>query len=113
VLKRGEGTSVNLPTDNLIVIIAVGVTVGWPSTAVHGTGLGLISDMAIGIGDWLLLRLNVALDHGIVTLLINATIGAIILLLGRQRLARRLTIDARAALAIDSGKQRRPKMPSS
>jgi uncharacterized membrane protein YeaQ/YmgE (transglycosylase-associated protein family) len=88
VLKRvsGEGTSVNLSTDNLIVIIAVGVTVGWLSTAVHGTGFGLISDMAIGIvgaliGDWLLLRLNVGLDNGIVALLINATIGAIILVI--------------------------------
>jgi uncharacterized membrane protein YeaQ/YmgE (transglycosylase-associated protein family) len=86
VLKRGEGTSVNLPTDNLIVIIGVGVTVGWFSIAVHGTGFGLISDMAIGIvgaliGDLLVLRFNVGLDMGIVALLINAAIGAIILVL--------------------------------
>jgi len=77
---------VNLPTDNLIVIIGVGVTVGWFSTAVHGTGFGLISDMAIGIvgaliGDLLVLRFNVGLDMGIVALLINAAIGAIILVL--------------------------------
>jgi uncharacterized membrane protein YeaQ/YmgE (transglycosylase-associated protein family) len=76
----------HLPTDSLVVIIAVRVAVGWLSTAVHGTGFGLISDMAVGIvgaliGDWLLLRLNVGLGEGIVPLLINAAIGAIILVL--------------------------------
>jgi uncharacterized membrane protein YeaQ/YmgE (transglycosylase-associated protein family) len=51
-----------------------------------GGGFGLIGDLIIGvigafIGDWLLPRLNIHLGTGIVALIVNATIGAIVLLL--------------------------------
>jgi len=47
---------------------------------------GLVGDAAIGIvgaliGDWLLHRLGVHLSSGVIGLVINATIGAIVLLL--------------------------------
>ena len=52
---------------------------------VDGGGFGLIGDLIVGvagafIGDWLLPRLNIHLGVGIVALIINATIGAIVLL---------------------------------
>jgi uncharacterized membrane protein YeaQ/YmgE (transglycosylase-associated protein family) len=53
---------------------------------VRGSGFGLIADLVIGIigafiGDWLLPRIGIHLGTGIVSSIINATIGAIILLL--------------------------------
>jgi uncharacterized membrane protein YeaQ/YmgE (transglycosylase-associated protein family) len=47
--------------------------------------IGLIGDLLVGvvgafIGDWLLPRLSIHLGVGIVALIINATIGAVILL---------------------------------
>ena len=52
----------------------------------RGTGFGLIGDLIIGIigafiGDWLLPRIGVHLGTGIVAAIVNATIGAGILLL--------------------------------
>ena len=53
---------------------------------VRGNGFGLVGDAAIGIvgaliGDWLLHRLGVHFSSGVIGLVINATIGAIVLLL--------------------------------
>lgn len=52
----------------------------------RGAGFGLIGDIAIGIigafiGDWLLPRLGIHLGSETVSLIVNATIGAIVLLL--------------------------------
>jgi uncharacterized membrane protein YeaQ/YmgE (transglycosylase-associated protein family) len=49
-------------------------------------GLGLIGDLVLGIigafiGDWLLPRIGIRLGTGIVSAIINATIGAVLLLL--------------------------------
>ena len=57
-----------------------------PRRAVRGNGFGLVGDAAIGIvgaliGDWLLHRLGIHFSSGIIGLIINATIGAIVLLL--------------------------------
>jgi uncharacterized membrane protein YeaQ/YmgE (transglycosylase-associated protein family) len=53
---------------------------------VRGSGFGLFGDAAIGIvgaliGDWLLHRLRIHFGSGIIGLVINGTIGAIVLLL--------------------------------
>jgi uncharacterized membrane protein YeaQ/YmgE (transglycosylase-associated protein family) len=53
---------------------------------VWGVGLGLVSDLAVGvvgafIGDWLLPRFGIHLGVGTIALIINATIGAVLLLL--------------------------------
>jgi uncharacterized membrane protein YeaQ/YmgE (transglycosylase-associated protein family) len=52
---------------------------------VEGGGFGLISDLLVGlvgafIGDWLLPQLGIHLGVGIVALIINAFIGAVVLL---------------------------------
>jgi uncharacterized membrane protein YeaQ/YmgE (transglycosylase-associated protein family) len=77
----------HLTNESLLVILFVGLVAGWlAGQIVQGTGFGLIGDLLIGIvgafiGDWLLPQLNIHLGTGIVSLIINATIGAIVLLL--------------------------------
>jgi uncharacterized membrane protein YeaQ/YmgE (transglycosylase-associated protein family) len=72
---------------NLLVILAVGIISGWlAGKVVRGNGFGLVGDAAIGIvgalvGGWLLHRFGVHLGSGIIGLIINATIGAILVLL--------------------------------
>jgi uncharacterized membrane protein YeaQ/YmgE (transglycosylase-associated protein family) len=76
----------NLSNESLLVILVVGVVAGWlAGQVVRGGGFGLIGDLIVGIigafiGDWLLPRLDIHLGVGNVALVINATIGAIILL---------------------------------
>ena len=77
----------HLSNESLLVIILVGLIAGWLAGQVmRGAGFGLLGDLIIGllgafIGDWLLPRLNIHLGAGIVALIINALIGAIVLLL--------------------------------
>ena len=51
-----------------------------------GGGFGLIGDLIVGlvgafIGDWLLPRLGIHLGTGLLSLILNAFIGAVVLLL--------------------------------
>ncbi|HKN29351.1 MAG TPA: GlsB/YeaQ/YmgE family stress response membrane protein [Roseiarcus sp.] len=77
----------HLSDQGLIVILVVGVVAGWlAGKVVKGNGFGLVGGAAIGIvgallGDWLLHRLGIHLSAGIIGLVINAAIGAIVLLL--------------------------------
>ena len=77
----------HLSNESLLVILLVGLVAGWlASHVVQGTGLGLIGDMVIGVigafvGDWLMPQLGVHLGAGTIGAIINATIGAIPLLL--------------------------------
>jgi uncharacterized membrane protein YeaQ/YmgE (transglycosylase-associated protein family) len=77
----------HLSDQGLLVILVVGIVAGWlAGKIVRGNGFGLVGDAAIGIvgaliGDWLLHRLGVHFGSGIIGLVINATIGAIVLLL--------------------------------
>lgn len=76
-----------LSNQSLIVILFVGVIAGWlAGQIVAGGGFGIIGDLIVGvigafIGDWLLPRLGVHLGVGVIALIANAAIGAIILLL--------------------------------
>ena len=76
-----------LSDQGLIVILLVGLVAGWlAGKVVKGNGFGLVGDAAIGIvgalvGDWLLHRLGIHFSGGLAGLVINATIGAIVLLL--------------------------------
>ncbi len=76
-----------LSNQSLLVIIVVGIAAGWLAGRVmEGGGFGLIGDLIVGligafIGDWLLPRLGIHLGTGIVALMINAFIGAVVLLL--------------------------------
>lgn len=72
---------------SLFVILLVGVIAGWlAGKIVRGVGLGIFGDLLFGIlgafvGNWVLPRLGIHLGAGIVVSIINATIGAILLLL--------------------------------
>jgi uncharacterized membrane protein YeaQ/YmgE (transglycosylase-associated protein family) len=75
-----------LSSESLIVIIFVGIVAGWlAGKIIDGTGFGLVGDLIIGvigafIGDWLLPQLSIHLGTGIIAAIINATIGAALLL---------------------------------
>jgi uncharacterized membrane protein YeaQ/YmgE (transglycosylase-associated protein family) len=77
----------NLSNESLLVIVLVGIVAGWlAGKIVDGGGFGLIGDLIVGVigaffGDWLLPRLSIHLGVGIVPLIINAKMGAIVLLL--------------------------------
>jgi uncharacterized membrane protein YeaQ/YmgE (transglycosylase-associated protein family) len=72
---------------SLIVLLLVGLVAGWlAGKIVRGAGFGMIGDMIIGIvgaffGTWLLGMLGIFIGGGVVAAIINATIGAIVLLL--------------------------------
>ena len=76
----------HLSNESLLIIILVGIVAGWlAGKIVDGGGFGLIGDLIVGVvgafvGDWLLPRLHIHLGVGIVSLIINATLGAIVLL---------------------------------
>lgn len=77
----------HLSNQSLLIIIVVGIVAGWLAGRVmEGGGFGLVGDLIVGllgafIGDWLLPRLGIHLGVGIVALIINAFIGAVVLLL--------------------------------
>ena len=72
--------------ESLLVILFVGLVAGWlAGQIVQGTGFGIVGDLLIGIagafiGSWLLPQLGIHLGAGIVSAIINATIGALLLL---------------------------------
>ena len=76
-----------LSNQSLLVIIVVGIVAGYLAGRVmRGGGFGLIGDLVVGligafIGDWLLPRLGIHLGTGVIALIVNAFIGAVILLL--------------------------------
>jgi uncharacterized membrane protein YeaQ/YmgE (transglycosylase-associated protein family) len=81
-----EGIAVHLSDERMIVILLVGVAAGWLiGKVVRGNGFGLVGDAAIGIvgaliGDWLVPRLNFHFWSGLMGMIIDAAIGAIVLL---------------------------------
>ncbi len=77
----------HMSNENILVIILVGIVAGWlAGQIVQGTGLGVIGDLLFGIagafvGGWLLPRVGIHLGTGLVSAIINATLGAVVLLL--------------------------------
>jgi uncharacterized membrane protein YeaQ/YmgE (transglycosylase-associated protein family) len=77
----------HLSNESLLAIVLVGIVAGWlAGHVIRGGGFGLIGDLIIGligafIGDWLLPRLDIHLGVGIVASIVNAFVGAVILLL--------------------------------
>jgi uncharacterized membrane protein YeaQ/YmgE (transglycosylase-associated protein family) len=73
--------------EGLLIMLLVGLVAGWlAGQLVAGGGFGLIPDIAIGIvgaliGTWLLPLLGVHIGSGVVSAIIVATTGAVILLL--------------------------------
>jgi len=76
-----------LSSESLLVILLVGLAAGWlAGQIVQGTGFGLVGDVIIGIigafiGDWLMPQFGLYLGVGIVGAIVDATVGAIVLLL--------------------------------
>jgi uncharacterized membrane protein YeaQ/YmgE (transglycosylase-associated protein family) len=77
----------HLSNQSLLVILLVGIVAGWlAGKMVRGAGFGILGDLLIGIlgafiGNWLLPRVGVHLGAGVVSAIVNATVGAIMLLL--------------------------------
>jgi uncharacterized membrane protein YeaQ/YmgE (transglycosylase-associated protein family) len=77
----------HLSNESLVAIVLVGIVAGWLAGLVmRGGGFGLIGDLIIGligafIGDWVLPRLHIHLGVGIVASIVNAFVGAVLLLL--------------------------------
>ena len=71
----------------LIYFLLIGLVAGWlAGQIVRGTGFGIIGDLLVGvvgafIGSWLLPHFGIHLGAGIINAIVNATIGAILLLL--------------------------------
>ena len=77
----------HLSSESLLVILFVGLVAGWlAGQIVQGTGFGFVGDLIIGIagafiGSWLLPQLGIHLGSGLISAIVNATIGAVLLLL--------------------------------
>lgn len=76
----------HLSNERMIVILAVGALVGWLiGKVLRGNGFGLVGDAAVGVvgalvGEWLAPRLNFHFWSGLTGMIIDAAIGAIVLL---------------------------------
>jgi len=85
-LSDGDRT-MHMSGESLLIILAVGLIAGWLAGQIaRGTGFGIVGDLIIGIagafiGSWLLPQLDIHLGAGLLAAIINATIGALILLL--------------------------------
>jgi uncharacterized membrane protein YeaQ/YmgE (transglycosylase-associated protein family) len=77
----------HLSNQDLLVILLVGLVAGWlAGVLIRGSGFGLIGDVVIGwlgalIGHWLLPQLDIHLGTGIIAMIANALIGAVLLLI--------------------------------
>jgi uncharacterized membrane protein YeaQ/YmgE (transglycosylase-associated protein family) len=79
----------NLDMQSLLILIVVGILAGWlAGVIVRGYGLGLVGNLVVGVigaflATWLLPRLGIAFSVGnpMVTAILYATIGAVVLLL--------------------------------
>ena len=77
----------HLSNQSLLVILLVGIVAGYlAGRIVRGGGFGLIGDLVVGVlgafvGSWLLPRIGLHLGTGIISAIVNATLGAIVLLL--------------------------------
>ena len=76
----------NISTESLLVIICVGVVAGLiAGQIVQGTGFGILGDLIVGIagafvGSWVLPQFHIRFGDGIVAAIVDATIGAVLLL---------------------------------
>jgi uncharacterized membrane protein YeaQ/YmgE (transglycosylase-associated protein family) len=90
----------NLSGESLVIILIVGIAAGWlAGQIVRGAGFGLIGDLVVGVvgaflASALFPRLGFHVGTGIVSEILYAAVGAIVLLLilrlvsGRGRIGR-------------------------
>jgi len=78
--------AMHISGESLLVILIIGLVAGWlAGKIVEGSGFGLIGDMAVGIvgaliDSWLMPRLGIHIASGVLSAIIVATIGAVLLL---------------------------------
>ena len=76
-----------ISAEALLVVLLVGLIAGWLTAQVlQRASFGLVSDIAIGVcgatlGGWLLPQLGASPGEGFAAAVINATVGAVSLLL--------------------------------
>lgn len=76
-----------MPVETILIWLIVGAIAGWIAGAVvRGGGFGLVGDIVVGIlgafiAGWLFPRFGFHIGTGILSVIISAAIGAIILLL--------------------------------
>jgi uncharacterized membrane protein YeaQ/YmgE (transglycosylase-associated protein family) len=81
-----EGKDMPFSGEGIIITLVIGLIAGWAaSKLVNGTGLGLIGDILVGIAGafiagWLFPELGIPLGSGFIHYVIDALVGAIILL---------------------------------
>ena len=79
----------------ILIVLLCGAVAGWlAGLIVRGAGFGLIGDIIIGvvgafIAHWLLPKLGIRLGGGILRSILNATVGAVMLLLIVRLIRRR------------------------
>ena len=77
----------NISSESLLVILFVGIVAGWlAGQIIQGTGFGLVGDLVVGvagafIANWIFPQLGIRLGTGIVSEILEAAIGAALLLL--------------------------------
>ena len=77
----------NISGESLLVILIIGIAAGWlAGQIVQGTGFGLAGDLVVGvagafIASWTFPQLGIHLGSGIVSEIVEAAIGAVLLLL--------------------------------
>jgi uncharacterized membrane protein YeaQ/YmgE (transglycosylase-associated protein family) len=76
-----------MSAESLVIILFAGLVAGWAAGQIwRGTGFGIVGDVVVGIlgafiGSWLLPRIGIHLGSGLLAAIVNATVGALILLL--------------------------------
>jgi uncharacterized membrane protein YeaQ/YmgE (transglycosylase-associated protein family) len=79
--------AMHMSGESLLVILLIGVAAGALATEfIEGAGFGLMGDVTIGVigafaGAWLMPRLGLYPGIGLYAAIVDATIGAIVLLL--------------------------------
>jgi uncharacterized membrane protein YeaQ/YmgE (transglycosylase-associated protein family) len=78
--------SMNISGESLLIILLIGAIAGWlAGQIVQGTGFGLLGDIVVGvigafIASFLFPNFGLHLGAGIVSEIIAATVGAVLLL---------------------------------
>jgi uncharacterized membrane protein YeaQ/YmgE (transglycosylase-associated protein family) len=82
-----RGKEIGMSAQSLLIFLLVGAVAGWlAGVVVRGGGFGLLGDIVVGIlgafiAGWLFPQLGFHLAVGIVGVILDAAIGAIVLLL--------------------------------
>ena len=84
--SRGRGEDIVVDVNSIIIMLIIGAIAGWlAGQIVRGFGFGILWNIIIGIvgafiGVWLFRQLGFLPFSGFVGSIVNATIGAVILL---------------------------------